>query len=216
MEGSGGAHRADDHRLGRRSRTPKRTSTSRAASAAARSGRSRRRARCRRRDSPRSARRCSTRRTPTGPTRSRSSASPPRRGSRTPEKNDDEALKLMRAAADLEASTEKHPVTPGAIIPARELLAEMLLESATRRCARGSAARAARGTQSPQRSAACCAGASQERRSGRERTAWVKPPMHVHVRIGYFTRRAAACPSVTSVASHMETCSEKRSDHRRA
>ena len=34
----------------------------------------------------------------------------------------------MRAAADLEASTEKHPVTPGAIIPARELLAEMLLE----------------------------------------------------------------------------------------
>jgi len=44
------------------------------------------------------------------------------------EKNDDEALKLMRAAADLEASTEKHPVTPGAIIPARELLAEMLVE----------------------------------------------------------------------------------------
>jgi hypothetical protein len=45
------------------------------------------------------------------------------------ERNDDEALKLMRAAADLEATTEKHPVTPGAIIPARELLAEMLLES---------------------------------------------------------------------------------------
>lgn len=45
------------------------------------------------------------------------------------EKNDDEALKQMRAAADLEASTEKHPVTPGAIIPARELLAEMLLEN---------------------------------------------------------------------------------------
>jgi tetratricopeptide (TPR) repeat protein len=38
-------------------------------------------------------------------------------------------LKLMQAAADLEASTEKHPVTPGAIIPARELLAEMLLDS---------------------------------------------------------------------------------------
>ena len=37
-------------------------------------------------------------------------------------------LKLMRAAADLEASTEKHPVTPGAIIPARELLSEMLLD----------------------------------------------------------------------------------------
>ncbi len=48
------------------------------------------------------------------------------------EKNDDQALKDMRAAADLEASTEKHPVTPGAIIPARELLAELLLESGRR------------------------------------------------------------------------------------
>jgi tetratricopeptide (TPR) repeat protein len=38
------------------------------------------------------------------------------------------ALELMRAAADLEAGTEKHPVTPGAILPAREQLAEMLLE----------------------------------------------------------------------------------------
>ena len=28
---------------------------------------------------------------------------------------------------DLEASTEKHPVTPGAILPAREQLAELLL-----------------------------------------------------------------------------------------
>ncbi len=45
------------------------------------------------------------------------------------EKKDEEALKLMRAAADLEASTEKHPVTPGSILPARELLAEMLLEA---------------------------------------------------------------------------------------
>jgi len=44
------------------------------------------------------------------------------------EKNDEEALRLMRAAADLEASTEKHPVTPGAIVPARELLAELLLD----------------------------------------------------------------------------------------
>jgi hypothetical protein len=40
----------------------------------------------------------------------------------------DDALKLMRAAADLEDKTEKHIVTPGRIIPARELLAEMLLE----------------------------------------------------------------------------------------
>lgn len=44
------------------------------------------------------------------------------------EKNDDDAMKSMRAAADLEAMTEKHPVSPGAVIPARELLAEMLLE----------------------------------------------------------------------------------------
>jgi tetratricopeptide (TPR) repeat protein len=41
---------------------------------------------------------------------------------------DDEGLRLMRSAADLEDRTEKHPVTPGAVIPARELLAEMLLE----------------------------------------------------------------------------------------
>jgi tetratricopeptide (TPR) repeat protein len=40
----------------------------------------------------------------------------------------DEALKLMRAAADLEDTTEKHPVTPGAILPARELLGELLME----------------------------------------------------------------------------------------
>ena len=40
----------------------------------------------------------------------------------------DDALTLMRSAADLEASTEKHPVTPGAIIPAAELLGDMLIE----------------------------------------------------------------------------------------
>ena len=38
------------------------------------------------------------------------------------------ALETMRAAAELEASTEKHPVTPGEVLPARELLGEMLLE----------------------------------------------------------------------------------------
>ena len=38
-----------------------------------------------------------------------------------------QALALMRAAADLEDATEKHPVTPGAIKPARELLGELLL-----------------------------------------------------------------------------------------
>ncbi len=44
------------------------------------------------------------------------------------ERKDEEGLKLMRSAADLEASTEKHPVTPGPIIPARELLGDMLIE----------------------------------------------------------------------------------------
>ena len=39
-----------------------------------------------------------------------------------------EALQFMRTAADLEDSTEKHPVTPGPLIPARELLGDMLLE----------------------------------------------------------------------------------------
>lgn len=37
-------------------------------------------------------------------------------------------LELMRRAAELESSTEKHPVTPGEVLPARELLADMLLD----------------------------------------------------------------------------------------
>jgi hypothetical protein len=40
----------------------------------------------------------------------------------------EEALRLMRAAAELDDATEKHPVTPGAILPAREQLGELLLE----------------------------------------------------------------------------------------
>ena len=40
----------------------------------------------------------------------------------------DEALTLMRTAADIEDKSEKHIVTPGRIAPARELLGEMLLE----------------------------------------------------------------------------------------
>ena len=39
-----------------------------------------------------------------------------------------EALNLMNSAADMEDATEKHPVTPGEVIPARELLADMLLQ----------------------------------------------------------------------------------------
>ena len=40
----------------------------------------------------------------------------------------EEALKLMSAAADAEDKTEKSPVTPGPLAPARELYGEMLLE----------------------------------------------------------------------------------------
>lgn len=43
------------------------------------------------------------------------------------ENRNEEALRLMRAAATLEDATEKDNVTPGAIIPARELLGELLL-----------------------------------------------------------------------------------------
>jgi tetratricopeptide (TPR) repeat protein len=40
----------------------------------------------------------------------------------------EEALRLARAAADLEDTVEKHPVTPGPLLPARELLGDLLLE----------------------------------------------------------------------------------------
>ncbi len=40
----------------------------------------------------------------------------------------EEALQQMRSAADHEDRTDKHNVTPGVILPARELLGEMLLE----------------------------------------------------------------------------------------
>jgi tetratricopeptide (TPR) repeat protein len=41
----------------------------------------------------------------------------------------DEALGLMRSAADMEDASEKDPVSPGRILPARELLGDMLLEN---------------------------------------------------------------------------------------
>jgi tetratricopeptide (TPR) repeat protein len=43
------------------------------------------------------------------------------------EGKNEEALSLMRAAAELDDATEKHPVTPGALLPAREQLGELLL-----------------------------------------------------------------------------------------
>ena len=45
-----------------------------------------------------------------------------------PEGSHDDALRMMRSAAALEDKTEKHPVTPGPVLPARELLADMLME----------------------------------------------------------------------------------------
>jgi tetratricopeptide (TPR) repeat protein len=39
------------------------------------------------------------------------------------------ALELMTASAALETSTEKHPVTPGALQPAFELLGDMLFQT---------------------------------------------------------------------------------------
>jgi tetratricopeptide (TPR) repeat protein len=39
-----------------------------------------------------------------------------------------EALNSMKLAADMEDSTAKHPVTPGEVIPARELLGDMLFQ----------------------------------------------------------------------------------------
>ncbi|HEV2148683.1 MAG TPA: tetratricopeptide repeat protein, partial [Longimicrobiaceae bacterium] len=40
----------------------------------------------------------------------------------------EEALRLASAAAEVEERAEKHPVTPGPILPARELEGDLLLE----------------------------------------------------------------------------------------
>ena len=42
--------------------------------------------------------------------------------------DDKKAIALARAAADLEATMDKHPATPSSVQPARELLADLLLE----------------------------------------------------------------------------------------
>src|SRR6185295_3543677 len=44
------------------------------------------------------------------------------------EGDDDDASRLLRQAADLEDSAGTHPVTPGAVLPAREQLGDLLLE----------------------------------------------------------------------------------------
>lgn len=40
----------------------------------------------------------------------------------------EEAVSLLRSAADMEDASEKHPVTPGPVLPARELLGDLLIE----------------------------------------------------------------------------------------
>jgi tetratricopeptide (TPR) repeat protein len=42
--------------------------------------------------------------------------------------DDTKAVEQVRAAADLEATMDKHPATPSPVLPARELLADLLLE----------------------------------------------------------------------------------------
>src|SRR5262249_58166363 len=42
--------------------------------------------------------------------------------------DDTKAVELVRKAADLEATMDKHPATPSPVLPARELLADLLLE----------------------------------------------------------------------------------------
>jgi tetratricopeptide (TPR) repeat protein len=44
------------------------------------------------------------------------------------QRHNEKALELMKEAADMEDGTEKHPVTPGEVIPARESYGEILLE----------------------------------------------------------------------------------------
>jgi tetratricopeptide (TPR) repeat protein len=42
--------------------------------------------------------------------------------------NSDKAIELMNAAVDLESNTTKHPVTPGEVLPANQLLGDMYIE----------------------------------------------------------------------------------------
>ena len=42
--------------------------------------------------------------------------------------DDKQAVALVRAATDLDATMDKHPATPSSVLPARELLADLLLE----------------------------------------------------------------------------------------
>ena len=72
--------------------------------------------------------RCRKRKTPIGPPKSKSCDLTVAGWIALAQGNADNALKFMRAAADLEDKNEKSIVTPGRVIPARELLGDMLLE----------------------------------------------------------------------------------------
>jgi len=76
----------------------------------------------------------------------------------------EEALRLMRAVADLDDATEKHPVTPGAVLPAREQLGELLLELG--RPAEGMREFEAALVRSPRRLAALYGAARAAKRAG--------------------------------------------------
>jgi hypothetical protein len=77
----------------------------------------------------------------------------------------EEALRMMAAAADLDDRTEKHPVTPGAITPAREQLGELLIE--LNRPAEALVAYEASLSRGPRRLAGIYGAARSARQSGR-------------------------------------------------
>ena len=77
---------------------------------------------------------------------------------------DDEALGLARQAAELEATVEKHPVTPGPLLPARELEGDLLLELG--RAAEAQRAYEATLTREPRRARALYGAARAAERAG--------------------------------------------------
>jgi tetratricopeptide (TPR) repeat protein len=76
----------------------------------------------------------------------------------------DEALAAMKLAADAEDATDKHPVTPGVLKPARELYGVMLLERGKSREA--FAAFEATLKKEPNRLAACAGAAKAAEKNG--------------------------------------------------
>ena len=113
----------------------------------------------------------------------------------TPRGRKDEASRWRASAAELEEKTGKHPVTPGAILPARELLGDMLLEIGPP----GGGAGRVRGRRSRRRRAASTASTAR-----RARPSWRRSPIARAsstgtlrpVRRGLAAARARASPAV--------------------